>query len=201
MIRGPQLAVDDSVEFLKVSRQMGLLNSEFRGEYNLAELLYQVGNAHQAIAHCERAEVLAGRLMGKLKRPDGLLLRARLHLYLGELDRARALIEGLRAGQAEARAQGHSQALLLPAEEVLCQMVELGVRPVFVAAEWERVVAEATRLAVQSDPIEVMEMRGLAAARAGQKDNARQLLEQALAAAAEIPNLFEGRIRQALAAL
>ena len=65
-------------------------------------------------------------------------------------------------------------------------------------ADWEALVVRSARDSVEQEPIEVLEMRGLAALRAGRVAQAREVLRSALDLADCIPNLLAPRVRMEL---
>jgi hypothetical protein len=67
--------------------------------------------------------------------------------------------------------------------------------------EWEELCRRARSDSVQQELIEVLEMRGRVALARGDLAEARASFEEALAAAARIPNVIAGRIERQLAAV
>jgi hypothetical protein len=194
-------ALRSQEETVRLGREMGMAGSEFYGEYNMAELLYQAGDLEGAEVHLRRAlEIEARHPEASPTRGLASLLEARHRLLAGDLARARRRLGDFREGLARARGLGWPGADPGPNEEVLADMVELATRDAG-DGEWESLLSRSARDSIEQEPIEVMEMRGLAALRAGRPESARRALEEALRLADRVPNLLAPRIRRALASL
>ena len=113
----------------------------------------------------------------------------------GDLAGAGARLERFR----EARSLGWGSSEIGPSEAVLADMVELAMRDAE-DAEWDALLARSARDSVEQEPVEVLEMRGLAALRAGRLGAARAALAAALTLTDRIPGLLAPRIRRALEA-
>jgi tetratricopeptide (TPR) repeat protein len=193
-------AVGDQLAAVRIAREMGLLGTEYYGEYNASELFYQAADAARAEPHLRRAVEIEQRHPEVAPVPLALLLWARLLLLGGDLGGARRRLDEFRAGLARARALEWAGADLGPSESVLADMVELATRDA-ADAEWEALLARSARDSVEQEPIEVLEMRGRAALRAGRPALARAALEGALRLCGRIPNLLEPRVRGAMSDL
>jgi eukaryotic-like serine/threonine-protein kinase len=188
-------------ETVRLSRELGLAGNEFYGEYNMAELLYQAGDLPGAEIHLGRAlEIEAHHPEVSPTTGLAILLDARRLLLAGDLAGARRRLGDFREGLARARAMGWHGAEPARSEEVLADVVELATRDAS-DDEWEPLLSRSASCSIEQEPIEVVEMRGLAALRAGRPEVARRALEDALRLAQQIPNLMVPRIRQALARL
>ncbi|HET6922218.1 MAG TPA: serine/threonine-protein kinase PknK, partial [Anaeromyxobacteraceae bacterium] len=190
-------AVRDQLSAVRIAREMGLLGTEYYGEYNASELFYQAADAVRAEPHLHRALEIERRHPEMAPVPLALLLWARLLLLGGDLGGARRRLDEYRAGLARARALEWAGAALGPSESVLADMVELATRDA-ADAEWEALLARSARDSVEQEPIEVLEMRGRAALRAGRLALARAALEGAIGLCGRIPNLMEPRVRGAM---
>jgi tetratricopeptide (TPR) repeat protein len=186
-------AVSDQLEASHIARELGHLGWEYYSEYNLAELFYQAGHLERAAPHLARAEEIERRHPEAAPGPLALLLRARALLLEGDLAGARGQLDRFR----ESLALGWGSSEAGPSEAILADMVELGTRPAE-DAEWEALLARSTRDSVEQEPVEVLEMRGLAALRAGRLDTAQTALAGALALTDRVPGLLAARIRRAL---
>jgi tetratricopeptide (TPR) repeat protein len=191
-------AVEDLAGFLRVGRDLGMVGIEYVGQYNLGELLYQSADLEGAGGHVLRAVEIERRHPEVAARPLARLLAARLLAFRGDLAGALRLLAEVREVEDGAAREGRRGALLGPSDRILASMVELAARAGS-AEEWSALCARSRAESVEQEPIEVHEMHGLAAARAGRRAEARAALEQALQLAREIPNVMEGRIRAALA--
>jgi tetratricopeptide (TPR) repeat protein len=191
-------AVEDQASYLRIGRDLGVLGIEYVGEYNLGELLYQAGDLRGAAAHVQRAVDIERRHPEIAGRPLARLLDARLLAFQGDLAAAAARLAEVRAVEARAREEGRTGFLLGPSDQVLAAMIELCARGGS-EAEWDALCARSCADSVEQEPIEVHELRGLAALRAGRREEARRALEEALRLAGEIPNVMAARLRAALA--
>jgi tetratricopeptide (TPR) repeat protein len=189
-------AVAGQLEAIRIARELGHLDSEYYSEYNLAELYYQAGDREGAAPHLARAEEIERRHPEAAPGPLALLLRARTLLLEGDLAGAHGLLDQFR----EARSRGWAGSELGPAEAVLADMVDLATRAAG-DAEWDALLARSARDSVEQEPVEVLEMRGLAALQAGRIEVARAALSGALALTQRIPGLLAPRIRRALQAI
>ncbi len=177
-----------------LAHELGVTHLELYAEYNLAESLYLIGEQiGQAALHIERAQAIVERRLAGAFRPVIPLLEARLFAHAGNLAAAEGRIAVIRERQAAARAHGEPELLFVPSEEALFAMVELAVGgggP----AEWDALEARAAEVSVGQERIEVVEMRGLTALRAGRREEAARALDRAVALAAAIPNAMRRRL-------
>jgi eukaryotic-like serine/threonine-protein kinase len=164
---------------------------EYFAEHNMGELLYQVGDAEAAAPHIARAIELEKRHPEMASRPWALLLQARALAYMGQGARARELLEDIRQILARSGAE------FSPSEEVLFEAVELSTREAS-AEEWEALLARSNENSVEQEPLEVLELRGLAHLRRGERALAVRVLEEALRRAEQVPNVMKERLRRSL---
>jgi tetratricopeptide (TPR) repeat protein len=193
-------AVDDLAGFLRIGRDLGMVGIEYLGRFNLGELLYQAADLEAAEGHVLRAVEIERRHPEVAARPLARLLWSRLLAHRGDLEGARRLIGEVREVEEEARRDARGGALLGPSDRILARMVELASRDGG-EAEWRELCARAREESVEQEPIEVHEMWGLAALRAGRRAEAEAALREALRLAGEIPNVMGGRLGSALARL
>ena len=180
---------------LSLARELGQGTLELMGEFNAGEYLYLMDDLDAAEPHILRAIELERRRAGDAGRPVVALLEARLRLYCGEEEAARAIVARIREQQAEASAKGQTDMLMAPAEEVLCSMVELSMGDAEASA-WDELEARSARCSVGQEQIEVLESCALAALRRGRAERARRKLEQALVLASRIPNVMDKRLHR-----
>lgn len=190
-------ALLDQQRFMRIGRDLGIVLSEYYGEYNLGELLYQGGDLEAADAHVGRAVQIEADHPEVAPRPVAALLRARMLAFRGEEPEARALAAEIRARCARAEAQGGR---LPPSEEVLLRAVELATRDT-APGEWEALLADSARDSIEQEPVEVRELRAVSLARRGRTAEARAAFEAALEEAQRLPTILEPRVRRGLAAL
>jgi hypothetical protein len=133
-----------------------------------------------------------------MARPVAQLLELRLLAFEGRWQEAQALGATVAELHRSARAQGRSDAELLPSEEVLFDAILLACSGGSAEA-WAEVRGRSLRCSEEQQAIEVIEMQALGALRVGDLAGARRSLEEALDLARRIPNIMEARLRHALA--
>jgi hypothetical protein len=183
---------------LELGRALGLVFVELIGSYNLGELLYQAGDLAAAWPHVEHAVALAARRTDLLPRPLPRLLEARLLAFEGRWQEARALGAEIAELHRAAVTQGRTDAALLPSEKLLLDAILLAATDSDDSA-WADVRERSARCSEDQQSIEVIEMQALRALRAGDLDAAHRLLEEALDAARQIPNVMDARLLDRLA--
>jgi tetratricopeptide (TPR) repeat protein len=174
-----------------------MVGIEYLGRFNLGELLYQAGDLEAAEGHVLHAVDIERRHPEVAARPLARLLWARLLARRGDLEGARGLLGEVHAAEEEARRAGREGALLGASDRVLARMVELAAGDGG-EARWRELSARSRAESVEQEPIEVHEMWGLAALRAGRRDEAEEALREAQRLASQIPNVMEERLRSAL---
>ncbi len=182
---------------LSLAQKVGQTSLEWALELNIGELFYFRDDLDAAEPHVLRSVELERQRAGDAPRPLVPLLEARLRSYRGEEDAARAIVARIRAGQDRARALGHLDVLMAPAEEVLCDMIDLATRDAS-PAEWDALEERSARHSVSQERAEVIEARALAALRRGRVEEAITSLERALDMAAAISNAMIPRLRRRL---
>ena len=187
-------ALKDQERFMHLGRELGMVGWEYFAEHNLGELHYQAGDAEAAAPHIARAIALERRHPEVASRPWALLLQARALAWTGRHTRAREVLAQVR----QVMEEGPPGVELSPSEEVLFSMVELATRDASPEAWWS-LCERSAQVSVEQEPLEVLEMMGLAALRRGDREEAERVLHEALERAHHVPNLMEGRIRRSLA--
>jgi tetratricopeptide (TPR) repeat protein len=193
-------AVRDQLEALRIAREVGRIDSEYFAEYNLGELFYHAGDLSRAAPHVARAVAIEAAHPEAAPVPLGALLRARSLAYSGEATAAREALAHYRAVVARAVGLGWSGAAPWPNVAVLADAVDLATRAAS-DAEWDHLLERSARDSIEEEPVEVLELRGLAALRAHRAAEAREALSRAEALSRRIPGLLGGRVRSALLAL
>lgn len=186
--------VADLERVIALGRELGQGFLEFAGHFNLGEYLYLMDDLSLAEPHVERAVAIERRRLGDAGRPVAALLSARLQLYRGDEAEAREAVQRIRARQADARQERQPDALMVPAEDVLCSMIELATRAAS-AEEWAELELRSARFSVGQEHLEVLEMRAISALRRGRATEAKEQLDKAIAAAFRIPNVMRKRLR------
>jgi hypothetical protein len=186
-------ALKDQERFMHLGRELGMVGWEYFAEHNLGELYYQAGDTAAAAPHITRAIELERQHPEVASRPWALLLHARVLAWEGVYPQARERLGQVR----EALAQRPGSGGLSANEEVLFAMVELATSEA-AAEAWRQLRERSARDSMEQEPLEVLEMMGLAALRRGDRAEAVRLLEEALQRAASIPNVMEARLRRTL---
>ncbi|MCP3058709.1 protein kinase [Myxococcus sp. K38C18041901] len=186
-------ALKDQQRFMHLGRELGMVGWEYFAEHNLGELHYQAGDVDAAAPHIARAIALERRHPEVAPRPWALLLQARTMAWTGRQARARELLAQVKQVLSENR----NGVELSPPEEVLFSMVELSTRDAS-AKEWTALRERSSQVSVEQEPLEVLEMMGLAALRRDETQEAVRILTDALMLASRMPNLMEARIRRSL---
>src|SRR6185295_15468361 len=111
-------------------------------------------------------------------RPDGPVLLARILWGKGEEAAAKKMAHDTKAQQEVYRAQGKTEFLLLPNDEMLLDMIIL-VLARGTAAEWDTLMERAHAVAQGAELIEVLEFAGISALERGERDRARSYWNEA----------------------
>lgn len=194
-------ACEEQAAFMQIGRELGVVTTEYIGEYNLAELLYYTDDTDSAMEHARRAlEIASRRAEVASHRPAAVLLMARIEAYRGEVESARKLLQeaaslvaGLPHGD---RVEG---TLTTRGEQLLVSVVDFVTRDA-TTQEWEQALMRSEIDCVEQEPIEVADLYGRWALRRGRIAEARRAFEEAARRAARIPNIMDARIQKGLAA-
>ena len=187
----------DTERVLSLAREFAQTKLEWIAELNVGEALLMLDDGAAAEPHIRRALELDRRLSGTAGRPLTALYEARLALYNGEAERVRAMLARIREREAEARAAGESDALLVPGEEVVWSMLHLATHDATDDA-WDELEARAQRYSQGYEHIEVIETRAMWMAQRGRRQEARDHLERALDLASRVPNALGPRLSRRL---
>ncbi len=186
-----QGAMEDQERFMHLGRELGMVGWEYFAEHNMGELLYQAGDTEAAAPHIARAIELERHHPEMAPRPWALLLQTRALAYTGQDKKARELLTEIR------RTLKQSGAEFSPSEEVLFCTVELATRDAS-PGEWDALLERSNEYSVEQEPLEVLEFRGLAWWRRGERVAAVRILEEAMHRAGKIPNVMGGRLKRSL---
>jgi eukaryotic-like serine/threonine-protein kinase len=197
----PARVLEDHERVCAYARRMGSANIERFACVNSGTFLHWRGDYADAEPLARRVIEIDERSFGQAGfPPEGAGLLARILWGRGEEAESRRLVEAARAHQAAARAQGRTDLLLQPHDETMLDMMALVVASADPPA-WQALLERAQTTAQPQERIELLEMAGLTARRRGDLAGARAYWQQALTAAAHIPNVLSDRIRQHLAQL
>jgi hypothetical protein len=192
-------ALSDLDAYRAIGRELGMAGIEHYAAYNGGELLYHAGDLGRAEEQARRARALEAAHPELAPFPYAALLEARIRARRGDAAGARAALGEIAGLRERARAEGRKDDAA-PSFEVLLSLVDLSSRPAG-SEEWDRLVERARDASVEQEPIEVQEMRALAALRAGRAEEARRALAEARALAARVPNLMSRRLDEVAARL
>ncbi|WP_225412452.1 serine/threonine-protein kinase [Stigmatella hybrida] len=170
----PQME-EDLRHALSLGRELGHAQVERWATFNLAEVLYMQGRAHEALPLAQRAHELGVRFFQEHPVPLDALLVARIQLALGDLAEAARQLRWI-----EARCAPES----LPPTAIMRRMVQLTVQESTDGAPpeanaWQLLVEEARACASADEMMELLLQAAQRARRKGQEAEARQWLEQA----------------------
>src|SRR5262249_37976334 len=143
------------------------------------------------------AVALAARRSDLLSRPLARLLELRLLALEGRWPEVQALGAEIAELHRAARAEGRSDAQLLPNEELLLDAVMLASTGGS-DEEWAVVRERSKKHAVEQQAIEVIELQALGAQRRGDLAGARRTLGEALEVARRVPNIMKARLLRRL---
>ena len=178
-------ALGDYQRIIQIAREHGFALAELLAAKDLAELHFMLGHADEAEPHVTRAIDMAIQTLGPWANRvfNAEVLLARIKWYRGEVDAARELASRIADRQAEAQATGRPDALVSPTERILLDLVELAARRA-PDAEFDALLAKAVELTCQEqDLLEILEVKGLSALRAGRRAEGRRWLAEAFAEA------------------
>jgi tetratricopeptide (TPR) repeat protein len=192
-------ALADYKRIIQISREYGYPISEATVVRDLGEIYFMIGEPEEAEPHALRGIDLFKRTVGLGSRSEGAeQLLVRLKWTMGDVDAAARLLQTLLARQAEFQAAGTTAALIMESERVVLEGVALGLRA-GPDEEFDALVAKARGLTMQAmDIVELMEIKAQSALRAGRRDDAIRLFEEALAEAEKNAKLTAGRVRRQL---
>jgi tetratricopeptide (TPR) repeat protein len=171
----------------QVARDLGDGVLEFLSLNNAAETAYAIADMTRAKASAERASQVARAMWGESSGDylTSILLLARIALYVGARDEARALVDLLITRAAKRP----------PTEQALLEMLELALRGAE-ESEWDALEARALAKDVQvAEQIEIRECQAAEALRAGREAESRRAFARALSLHAESPSLIGGRVQ------
>jgi hypothetical protein len=193
--------MQDNERVLEFARRMGNAHLERGALFNSAYFLYWRGECEAAAPFARRAwEIDERQFWQGGYRPDAPVLLARIVWGTGDDAGAKKLALEVKDQQAACRAEGKSDLLLPPNDEVLLDMLLLALSG-GTTAEWNALFARAKEVAQGQELIEVLEVAGIAALARGDRDEARRWWNEALVEGERIPNVMSERIRGRVAAL
>jgi eukaryotic-like serine/threonine-protein kinase len=193
--------MQDNGRALAYGRRMGNPNLERGPAFNSAYFLYWRAEFAAAEPFARRAlEIDERHFWQGGFRPDAPVLLARILWGKGDEAAARDLAREVREKQEAYRAEGKSELLLLPNDDMLLDMIML-VASGGGASEWSALVERAREVAQGQELIEVLEVAGISALGRGDEQGARQWWREAIEAGTRIPNILCERIGGRLADL
>jgi tetratricopeptide (TPR) repeat protein len=193
--------MQDNERVLEFARRMGNAHLERGALFNSAYFLYWRGECEAAAPFARRAwEIDERQFWQGGYRPDAPVLLARILWGTGDDDGARKLAVEVKDQQATCRAEGKSDLLLPPNDEVLLDMLLLALSGGTTAA-WTDLLGRARPVTQGQELIELLEVAGIAALRRGDRNEAKRWWQEALAEGEHIPNVMSDRIRRRVADL
>jgi tetratricopeptide (TPR) repeat protein len=193
-------AIEDQQALMRIGREIGILLTEYFGEWEISVLLYQAGDLVAADQHVRRAIALAEKHPEVARTaPVALISLARIQAYAGDAVDARETLRRIEEAVSAAIAEGRASGALSPSQVVLVSMIDLATRDA-TTEEWQALLERSARDSIEQEPIEVADLYGTWALRRGRIEEARRAFEEAAARAARIPNIMESRVRKGLEA-
>ncbi|HEY7375314.1 MAG TPA: hypothetical protein VIF57_24350, partial [Polyangia bacterium] len=191
--------VADFERVVQIAREYGFAMSECCAVRDLAEVSLVLGRTDEAMAHAQRAHEMYTQQLGTASRivyaVDVQI--ARIAAYQGDLATAETIVRRVIALQAEARAAGRNELLLVDGERVLLDATDFLLRGDS-DAQFDALAARGRELQLQPpDLVEILEWKGLSALRAGRVAAGLTFLADALAAADGTP--AAGRVQRRIA--
>jgi hypothetical protein len=191
----------DNERVLEYAHRMGNANLERASLFNSAYFLYWRGECEAAAPFARRAwEIDERQFWQGGYRPDAPVLLARILWGVGDDAAAKKLAAEVNDQQTAYRAEGKSDLLLPPNDEVLLDMLLL-VLSEGTPAEWQALLDRAREVAQGQELIEILEVAGIAALRRDDRDGAKRFWEEALVEGKRIPNVMSERIARRVADL
>jgi tetratricopeptide (TPR) repeat protein len=183
-----------------LTREYGMTLLESLCVRDLGEIYLSLGKPVEGERYIRRAHAMYAQSLGEnaARAVSCELQLARLKWWSGDVAAAEEIFRKVTAQQAVAQAAGPSDAVLTGSERLMLDQVGVALGP-GTAAEFDALIARGQELALQpQDIVELVEWKGLAALRAGRRDEAIPLFEQALAMAEEKARLVTDRVRAQL---
>ena len=194
----------DYRRMISIARENGFGLAEMVAQKDIGEVFLMGGNFSAAEREARRAIDVSRRAVGDRSRAtvSAELLLARLLVFQGRRDEAMALSATIRQRQAEARADGLTESDFGPGEELMHRMVDLACAPAGepndVARDraWTSLLLDARAITQQpQDTVEMLEIWGLTALRAGRTDESARQLREALDLATNGAAVVAARVR------
>jgi len=192
-------ALADLERSFGLARELGVVRMLYVAHYNLALVLHDAGRTDEAWPHVQRAVALEDPRFGLGGPPVAAVLQARLLAYAQRREEARAVLERVTVAQ-RGVADGGGGELLGPDYLLLLRVVDLVTRCAR-EEEWTGVPELAREQLTVPERVEVTELRALAAAAAGDRGRAQQLLDEAIVLSSTTPTIMRPRLEAHIARL
>ncbi|HTB58544.1 MAG TPA: protein kinase [Polyangia bacterium] len=187
---------------VQISREFGMPLAESMCVRDLGEIYLSLGKPVEGEPYIRRAHAMYTQAFGEMaaRSINCEVQLARLKWWSGDVAAAGEIFRKVTAQQAAAQAAGQSDSILTGSERLALDQVgtALGAGS---AAEFDALIARGHELALQpQDIVELVEWKGLSALRAGRRQEAVPLFEEALALAEKSARLVSDRVRRQLTA-
>ena len=186
---------------VQLSREYGMPLVESMCVRDLGEINIYLGKMDEAEPHIRRAHTMYTQAFGEsaARSINCEVQLARIKWWVGDIGAAQEIFERVTAQQAAAQAAGQSDSILSGSERLSLDQVGTALGSGS-AAEFDRLLVRGQELALApQDIVELIEWKGLAALRAGRREEAIPVLEEALALAEKSARLVSDRVRRELA--
>jgi tetratricopeptide (TPR) repeat protein len=193
---------------VQISREFGMPLAESMCVRDLGEIYLSLGKPVEGEPYIRRAHAMYTQAFGEMaaRSINCEVQLARLKWWSGDVAAAEEIFRKVTAQQAAAQAAGQSDSILTGSERLALDQVGTalgaGAPGADSAAEFDALIARGHELALQpQDIVELVEWKGLAALRAGRRQEAVPLFEEALALAEKSARLVSDRVRRQLSAV
>jgi eukaryotic-like serine/threonine-protein kinase len=200
--------LDDYRRMISIARENGFALAELIAQKDIGEVYLMTGDLIDAEREARRAIEVSLHALGHRSRAtmSAELFLARVLVFQGRLEPARALSIDIRARQQQARADGLTESDFDPAEGLMHRMVDLACVPAGALdgqnadAPWVDLLFEARAITQQpQDTVEMLEIWGLTALRAGRVSDATHRFGEALDLSTKSADAVAARVRAHLA--
>jgi serine/threonine protein kinase/predicted ATPase len=200
--------LDDYRRMIDIARENGFGLAEMAAQKDIGEVYLMVGKLAKAEPEVRRAIEVGRAVAGARSRwaLASTLLLARLLVFQDRLSEASALAREIRQRQAEARSEGLTECDFGPGDALMHRMVELACDGAPQGGDadpdagWRVLLEDAAKITQQpQDTVEMLEIWGLTALRAGRKSDAVSRLREALELSERSADVVAARVRDSLA--
>lgn len=193
-------AMADFQQAIALGQKLGHRRVELIGNYNLGEYLYLVDEAASAEPWISAATVLVRHPNAGIPAVIVDLLVARVKLDQENVGEARAIVQSIRAAQAEEREKKNGLEILPASLDVLCTAIEYATEGAS-SAQWDDLEVRSAAYSVGQEQIEVIEIRARWEIRQGLYAAGKRSVEKAEALSKTILTFMKPHLQRTLTML